>query len=253
MDQVLLEPGVGLRHHAAAALDVLELSARHGTLQALEGVSFQVGHGETTAVIGPNGSGKTTLLDCVGGLHPCTGTVRVDGWDVGRLRPHRRVALGLARSFQTPTLVPELGVLGNVALGAHHWGPSSAAGAAEAEAVARQLGLLGLAGRPVATLTHPERRLVEIARALVTRPRLLMLDEPAAGFGHEEGLALCRRVLDAAGALGCTVLLVEHDVPLVMALAAHVVVLHHGRVLAAGRPGAVRRDRKVVEAYLGGA
>lgn len=252
-DQLLVEPGVPTRRHDAAyALECLGVSARHGDLVALRDVSLRVRHGEVTAVVGPNGSGKTTLLDCLDGLHPCTGAVRLDGWDVTGLPTHRRVALGLARTFQTPVLATGLDVLGNVSLGAHHWDDrDTRAGTAAAREVAAHLGILGLAARPVTTLTHPERRLVEIARALLTRPRVLMLDEPAAGFSHAEGLALCRRILDVAAGYDCAVLLVEHDVPLVNALAHHVVVLHDGRVLAAGRPDEVRRDPAVVAAYLG--
>ena len=250
-DELVLEPRIGARHPDGAALTVVELTARHGRRTVLDDVSFTVPRGGITAIVGPNGSGKTTLVDCIDGLHPCAGSVRLDGWDVSRLRPHRRVALGVGRTFQTPVLVSSFDVLTNITLGSHHWEHAAGAGRAEATAVADLLGIAALLDRPVATLTFSETRLVEIARALVTRPRLLMLDEPTAGFSHHEGMGLCRLVRDAAADLDCTILLVEHDVPLVMTLAQHVVVLDEGRVLAAGRPAAVQRDPRVVAAYLG--
>ena len=250
-EELVVEPGMAPRRHGAAALDVLDVSARHGDRLAVDSVSFSVPRRALTAVVGPNGSGKTTLLDCISGLHPSTGSIWIDGWDVGRLRPDRRVTLGLARTFQTPVLVPDLDVLTNIRLGSHHWDTDNRGGVTEAESMAERLGLLALRHRAVTTLTHAERRLVEIARALVTRPRVLLLDEPAAGFNHDEGLALCRLIQTVAGELDATVLLVEHDVPLVMALADQVVVLDQGRVLAKGSPAAVRENPQVIDAYLG--
>jgi branched-chain amino acid transport system ATP-binding protein len=206
VDHLLDEPFVVSPRVPSPALEVTGLSARYGSLQVLDGIDLRVEAGATTAVVGPNGSGKTTLLDCVSGLNRYAGTVWLNGFDVTRLRPHSRVATGLARTFQVPSLVDSLDVVTNIALGAHHWDgdPRSRAGVAQAMATVDLLDLHHLVQRAVATLTHAERRLVEIARALVTRPRLLMLDEPTAGFSHDEGLRLCARILAASWTALCS-------------------------------------------------
>ena len=234
-------------------------------LRALDGLHFEVPAGGTSAVIGPNGAGKTTLFNCVSGLYRYEGELVLHGRPLGRLRPHERARLGIARTFQTPALLDSTSALQNVALGAV---AHSRVGVLDsmlssprrrreeretldrAHALLDRLGIAGLAGRPVAGLAHGDRRRVEVARALLGSPSLLMLDEPAAGLGAEEARDLLAEVEAHAGE-DTTVLLVEHDVALVMSVARRVVVLDSGRLLAAGTPDEVRADPRVVAAYLG--
>jgi branched-chain amino acid transport system ATP-binding protein len=234
-------------------------------LRALDGLEFEIPAGGTSAVIGPNGAGKTTLFNCVSGLYRYEGELTLHGRALGRLRPHQRAQLGIARTFQTPALLDSESALQNVALGA---AAHSRVGVLDsmlatprrrreeretlerAFALLQRLGIAPLAGRPVAGLAHGDRRRVEVARALLSSPSLLMLDEPAAGLGAEEARDLLQEVEAHAGST-TTVLLVEHDVALVMSVARRVVVLDSGRLLAVGTPDEVRSDPRVVEAYLG--
>ena len=234
-------------------------------LRALDGLDFAVPAGGTSAVIGPNGAGKTTLFNCVSGLYRYEGDLVLHGRSLGRLRPHQRARLGVARTFQTPALLDSESALQNVALGAV---AHSRVGVLhsmlatprrrheerdtleQAYALLDRFGIAGLADRPTAGLAHGDRRRVEVARALMGGPRLLMLDEPAAGLGAEEAHDLLREVEAHAGP-DTTVLLVEHDVALVMSVARRIVVLDSGRLLAVGTPDEVRADPRVVEAYLG--
>ena len=234
-------------------------------LRALDGLDFEIPAGGTSAVIGPNGAGKTTLFNCVSGLYRYEGDLVLDGESLGRLRPHQRARLGVARTFQTPALLDSESALQNVALGAvahsrvgvlHSMLATPRRRGEERETLERawalldRLGISALAGRPVQGLPHGDRRRVEVARALMGDPRLLMLDEPAAGLGAEEAQDLLREVESHAGA-DTTVLLVEHDVALVMSVARRIVVLDSGRLLAVGTPDEVRADPRVVQAYLG--
>lgn len=234
-------------------------------LRALDDVQFELPAGGTSAVIGPNGAGKTTLFNCVSGLYRYDGELLLHGEDLGPLRPHRRARRGIARTFQTPALLDAESALQNVALGAvaHSrvgvWDSflmtprrrrQEQATLDEAYELLGRLGMAALSDRPVAGLAHGDRRRVEVARALMGAPRLLLLDEPAAGLGAQESRDLLQEVEDHVGREG-TVLLVEHDVALVMAVARRVVVLESGRVLTVGTPDEVRADRRVVEAYLG--
>ena len=234
-------------------------------LRALDDLAFEIPAGGTSAVIGPNGAGKTTLFNCVSGLYRYEGDLALYGSSLGRTRPHQRARLGVARTFQTPALLEGESALQNVALGA---APHSKVGVLHsmfatpvrrreerdtlerAFALLDRFGIAGLAARPVAGLAHGDRRRVEVARALLSSPRLLMLDEPAAGLGAEEAQDLLAQVEAYAGT-DTTVLLVEHDVALVMSVARRVVVLDSGRLLAVGTPDEVRADPRVVEAYLG--
>jgi len=251
-------------HDVALRVDSLGVSFRG--VRALEDVSFSIPAGGVSAVIGPNGAGKTTLLNCISGVVRHDGTVELEGRDLSRLRADRRAALGVARTFQTPLVVPELTALENVLLGAHArlrggWigsilrlpgvGSDEAAIRAHAGDLLAKLGLARSDARRVDSLAHGDRRRVEVARALLAEPRLLLLDEPAAGLGAEEAGELLDDVGEFARETGMTCVLVEHDVGLVMRVSRHVVVLDAGRLLVAGPPAQVAADPRVVAAYLG--
>jgi branched-chain amino acid transport system ATP-binding protein len=242
------------------------VTKRFGGLTAVDGVSFDVPAKGVTAVIGPNGAGKTTLFNMVSGfLAPTAGRVLFEGDDITDLAPERIAARGLVRTFQLVQLFPDLTALENVKVGCHLGtrGGLFAAIArpgwarreeAEVEGRARELlelvGLREQGATRAAVLPYGQQRLLEIARALAARPKLLLLDEPAAGLDTEESKrlsALIRRIADG----GTTVLLIEHDMNLVMNTADSVVVLDFGRRIAHGTPAEVRKDPQVLAAYLG--
>ena len=243
--------------------DVLRLDgvAKHfGGLRAVDGVSLSVRPGERRALIGPNGAGKTTLFNLVAGSLPVTGgTIRLFGTNVTGAPPHRRAALGLARTFQVTNLFLGLTVLENCLLAVQALTPTRfsmlrpVGGYAELHARARGIlaavGLAGVDGAVVANLSHGEQRQLEIGLALAGQPRLLLLDEPTAGLSPAES----RLMADLLAGLdpAVTVLMIEHDMDIALALASRVTVLHQGRVIADGSRDEIRSDPQVREIYLG--
>ena len=243
-----------------ALLSVRGLRKRFGGLVATDGVDLDVAEGETLAVIGPNGAGKTTLIAQLSGdLAPDAGTIRFAGADVTALPAAARSHRGLARSFQITSIFREFTALDNVAVAvqAHaghsfrFWRPARAEPALRepARAVLAQVGLEARAEVVAGTLAHGEQRQLELAMALATRPRLLLLDEPVAGMGPDESQRMVQLLRTLRGAH--TMVLVEHDMDAVFALADRISVMVYGRVLATGAPEAIRTNAEVRRAYLG--
>ena len=241
-------------------LQVENLAKRFGGIVATDNISLDVAQGELHAIIGPNGAGKTTLIAQLSGqLRADSGRIRFAGDDITALPPYKRSLLGLARSFQITSLFLDLSVLDNVALAVqahaghsfHFWRDARKDEAlrAPARAALERAGLADRAEWPAASLSHGEHRQLELAMALAGQPRMLLLDEPMAGLGPEESARMVSMLRALKSEL--TILLVEHDMEAVFALADRITVLVYGRVIASGTPDNIRADAKVREAYLG--
>jgi branched-chain amino acid transport system ATP-binding protein len=241
-------------------LQVEDLTKRFGGVVAADAIALDIAPGECHAVIGPNGAGKTTLIGLLAGeIGPQRGCIRFDGRDISGLPVHSRSQRGVARSFQITSLFADFTALDNVALAVqahaghsfHFWKDARGEAALRAPAL-QTLEAVGLAGRAdarVDKLSHGEQRQLEIAMALATKPRLLLLDEPMAGLGADESARMVAMLRRLKGDV--TMLLIEHDMETVFALADRITVLVYGRVIASGDPASVRADAAVREAYLG--
>ena len=232
-------------------LEVRSLELAFGGLAALKDVSFEAEEGTVTGLIGPNGAGKTTCFNVISGaLAPDAGSVVFDGRELIGLATHRIARAGLARTFQLTRPFAELSVLDNIAVAALHHGRTLAVARRRAAELVEQLGLAQWSGQPAGTLSTAGRKRVELARALATEPRLLLLDEVLAGLVPAERAAVVE-VLRGLAAEGMAMLLVEHVMPAVMALSDRIIVLDRGEVIAAGPPAEVTRSPAVIQAYLG--
>jgi branched-chain amino acid transport system ATP-binding protein len=240
---------------ATAQLELREVIKRFGGVAAVDGVSLAVGKGEIVGIIGPNGAGKTTLLNCISGVYRLDGgDIRWEGVSIAGRAPYRVARLGIGRTFQIVRPFGSMTVRENAAIGALFGSDRARRGTREAFAIADEVlelvGLRAKAANPVATLTIPDRKRLEVARAVATRPHLLLLDEVMAGLNNvevDEALDMVR----AVHATGVTVVLIEHVMRVIVGICDRAVVLESGRVLAEGEPEVVLRDERVIQAYLG--
>jgi len=230
----------------AFAIQGVGIERRYGGFSALKGVDIAVKRGEIRGLIGPNGAGKSTLIDVLSGrVRGQPGKVLLNGRDVSSLKPQDRRRLGLARSFQRTNIFPNLGVEQQLRIAS--WAVTDTA----IEEVMAELNLTALARLPAGEISYGDQRRLDLALALVGRPTVLLLDEPAAGLTGEESHALATILRDLANRWNVTVLLVEHDMQVVFSICDQITVLHLGERLAEGTVGEIRADQRVVTAYLG--
>jgi branched-chain amino acid transport system ATP-binding protein len=243
-------------------LEVRNVTKRFGNLVAVKDVSMSVKQGELRAIIGPNGAGKTTFFNMISGYFaPTTGSILFDGTDVTQIPAHRRVGLGMGRTFQITEIFPELTVHENVLTAAEvaagqtlNMLPGRAATKLANDVAAEMLALVGLAGkadRLVGELAHGDQRTTEIAMALAQMPRLLLLDEPTAGMGDQETYEITALIRRLHRESNYTIVLIEHDMRVVFHLADYITVLDQGRMLAQGTPQEIAASEPVQAAYLG--
>ncbi len=249
-------------------LEAAGISLRFGGVRALTDVSFHVNPGEVFSIIGPNGAGKTSMVNCISGRYrPTEGQIRFEGRDVTRLRPNRRAAIGIGRTFQNLALFGHMTVLDNIMVGRHHLlnrgffaGMAYWLGGAQQEELAHRreveeiidfLEIQHVRKSIAGTLPYGLRKRVELARAVALKPKLILLDEPMAGMNLEEKEDMARYILDLNEEWGMTVLMIEHDMGVVMDISHRVMVLDFGRKLAEGTPEVVLADEHVKRAYLG--
>ncbi len=252
---------------ASPLLEVRDLSMRFGGLLAVDNVNFDVRRDQIFAIIGPNGAGKTTVFNCVGGFYrPTSGSVTLDGQPIHRLSSHRIARLGLVRTFQNVRLFKTMTVVENLLVSQHTQLETRLLPGlfktpkyrrAETEALERaafwldKVGLLQVANREAGNLAYGQQRRLEIARCMITHPKLLMLDEPAAGLNPQETRDLDLLINHLRAEHGVAVLLIEHDMSLVMGISDDILVMEYGRPIATGTPDEIRGDPRVIKAYLG--
>jgi branched-chain amino acid transport system ATP-binding protein len=248
-----------------ALLEVRDVVRAFGGVRAVDGASLDVEAGSITGLIGPNGAGKSTLFNCISGfLRPQSGSVFLDGRRIDKTAPHRIAQIGLVRTFQTPRALTRMTVLENVALAAPRNGGERLAGALapaarrrERDVRARAIELLELVGLDghvdelAGTLSGGQRKLLDLVRALMVEPRILLLDEPMAGVSPTLRVELLEHILALRDRDGLTLLIVEHDLDFVMRASDRVIVMNNGQVIAEGTPDEVRGDERVIDAYLG--
>lgn len=250
-----------------ALLKVSGLTMRFGGLLAVDSVGFEVKSDEVFAIIGPNGAGKTTVFNCVGGFYaPTAGEIIMDGKPINGLPSHKVARHGLVRTFQNVRLFKQLTVLENLLVAQHTQVESRLLPGllklkgyrqSEADALARAaqwldfMGLREFANREAGNLAYGHQRRLEIARCMITKPRLLMLDEPAAGLNPQEKRDLQSLIDQLRREFGVAVLLIEHDMSLIMGISDRILVMEHGKPIKTGTPDAVRNDERVIKAYLG--